>query len=266
VAERLPSLAEVADVVDGACALVRELLAQPWSQTRKTDTSPVTSIDLAVDAWLHERLRPLAPAAGWLSEETADDLERLARRFVWLVDPIDGTRSLVAGLPEFCVSVALVEAGVGPRLAVIGNPSTGEQWRAELGQGAFDRTGQLQVASASEPHDLRLLVSRSDHAHGLWRGLVPEDQLEPAGSLAYKLALVAAGRFDGHATPTARSEWDAAAGVLILAEAGGVCTELNGQKLTFNRRDPTFAGVVAASRAAYPRVLAWARAAMASSP
>ena len=133
--DALPSLAAIAEVVDGACQLVRELLAQPWSQQAKTDASPVTSIDLAVDAWLHQHLRPLAPDAGWLSEETADDATRLDCGRLWLVDPIDGTRSLVAGLPEFCVSVALWERGVGPRLAVIGNPSTGEQWRAGVGEG-----------------------------------------------------------------------------------------------------------------------------------
>jgi myo-inositol-1(or 4)-monophosphatase len=259
--EALPSLAVLTEVVDGACALVRELLAQPWSEQAKTDASPVTSIDLAIDAWLHQHLRPLAPTAGWLSEETADDPSRLERELLWLVDPIDGTRSLVAGLPEFCVSVALWQAGVGPRLAVIGNPSTGEQWRAELGQGAFDRQDRrLQVTQPLDLQRLRLLVSRSDHAHGWWRGVVAEEQMAPAGSLAFKLALVASGRYDGHATPTPRAEWDAAAGALILAEAGGKVTDAAGRALTFNQPSPTFAGVVAASAAAFPRVLALAQA------
>lgn len=258
--EALPSLAAVAEVVEAACGLVRRLLLDPIRSDTKLDASPVTSIDLAVDRFLHEHLRGLGLDAAWLSEETADNASRLDYRHVWVVDPIDGTRSLLAGHPEFCVSVALVETGVGPRLGIIANPSTGERFSAVYGQGAHDQDGRrLQVRSALDGEALKVLVSRSDLAKGLWRGVLPDAWVTPVGSLAYKMGLVAAGRYDGHATPTPRSEWDAAAGALILAEAGGMATDLHGRTLHFNQRTPCYDGMVVASAATYARMLDLAR-------
>lgn len=252
----LPPLADVVAVVERACELIRELLCNPIKDWQKFDESPVTSIDIAVDRYLTLHLRPLLPQAGWLSEETADNAERLAYRYLWLVDPIDGTRSMMAGHPEFCVSVALVETGVGPLLGIIANPSTREMFTALRGQGAHDRDGHLlRVRSAIDALHPDVLVSRSDLAKGLWKDVLPAACMTPMGSLAYKMALVAAGTYDGHATPTARSEWDAAAGVLILAEAGGVSTDLHGKPLRFNQRQPLYDGVVVASQVAHAAML-----------
>lgn len=256
----LPPLAAVAEVVEAACDLVRTLLRNPIRSATKLDESPVTSIDLAVDRFLHEHLRGLGVDAAWLSEETADNAERLDCRHVWVVDPIDGTRSLLAGHPEFCVSVALVETGVGPRLGIIANPSTGEVFSAVHGQGAHDRDGRrLQVRGEPTGAVLEVLVSRSDLAKGLWRDVLPDAWMTPMGSLAYKMGLVAAGTYDGHATPTPRSEWDAAAGALILAEAGGIATDLHGRELHFNQRSPCYDGMVVTSAAVHGRMLGLAR-------
>ncbi len=209
----LPQLADVEAVCDAACALVRELLTQPLDSRNKADQSPVTAIDLAIDAFLHQKLRPLMPSAGWLSEETADQPDRLDNPWLWVVDPIDGTRSLIAGKPEFCVSIALVNSGIGPMLGVIGNPSTAERWSAERGHGARNQLGQLLRVREAIPNDyIDLLVSRSDARLGLWDDVAGNGAFRRVGSLAYKMALVAAGQCDGHATPTPRSEWDAAAG------------------------------------------------------
>lgn len=258
--EELPSLAAVLGVVEAACELVLDLLRNPIDGWEKTDDSPVTSIDIAVDRFLHAHLRALMPEAGWLSEETADDAGRLAFQHLWVVDPIDGTRSLLAGRPEFCVSAALVRTGEGPLLGVIANPMTGERFTARLGHGSHDGEGRrLQVAGQRAADDLRVLVSRSDVAKGLWQGLLDDALVRPIGSLAYKMALVATGSYDGHATPTARSEWDAAAGALILAEAGGLATDLRGEPLRFNQPDPTYQGMVVASAASHGRMLELAR-------
>ena len=100
----------------------------------KPDQSPVTSADLAVNQILRDHLSAAFPEDGWLSEETEDDHHRLTRSRVWIVDPIDGTRSFVRGLPEFCLSVALVEHGI-PAIAAIFNPATGEFFSAIRGQG-----------------------------------------------------------------------------------------------------------------------------------
>jgi myo-inositol-1(or 4)-monophosphatase len=254
----LPDLRAVVAVVEGASQLVLELLRDPIRDWAKGDASPVTSIDIAVDRFLYKQLRPLLPGAGWLSEETADNMERLNYRYLWVVDPIDGTRALIAGQPEFCVSVGLVETGVGPLLGIIANPSTGELYYGVKGRGAFDREGaRLRVKRDWHPETAKVLVSRSDLARGLWHGLHDERQLHPSGSLAYKMALVAQGRFDGHATPAPRSEWDAAAGMLLLSEAGGVATDAHGRPLRFNQRKPLYDGVVVASQSAYPQMLLW---------
>ena len=257
---QLPPLSEVAYICDRASALVRELLRNPVDKWDKHDQSPVTTIDLTVDAFLHKELRALMPEAGWLSEETADNCERLDQRWLWVVDPIDGTRSLIAGKPEFVVSIALVESGVGPHIGVIGNPSTGELWSAQVGHGAHDRDRKrLQVRSTWDANMAQLLVSRSDMRQSLWEGVATESQLKRIGSLAYKMALVASGLYDGHATPTPRSEWDAAAGAVILSEAGGRCSDLHGRALLFNQPRPQYDGFVVASHAAYPALLEMAR-------
>lgn len=259
-AVQLPSISQVAYICDRASALVRDLLRNPIDKWDKHDQSPVTTIDLTVDAFLHKELRPLMPQAGWLSEETADNCERLDQRWLWVVDPIDGTRSLIAGKPEFVVSIALVETGFGPHLGVIGNPSTGELWSAQLGKGAHDRDGRrLQTRGSWDAETARLLVSRSDMRQSLWDGVAKETQLKKIGSLAYKMALVACGLYDGHATPTPRSEWDAAAGAVILSEAGGRCSDLHGRALLFNQPRPQYDGFVVASEAAYPALLEMAR-------
>ncbi len=253
----LPALSAIASVVEAASELVQQMQRDPVHDWQKVDDSPVTDIDIAVDRFLCQHLRPLFPEAGWLSEETADDPSRLGYRYLWVVDPIDGTRSLLAGLPEFCISVALVESGVGPRLGIIANPSTGERFLAQSGKGAYDQNGRrLQVRSAFDAQDMRLLVSRSDLSAGLWQGVVPHEFITPVGSLAYKMGLVATGAYDGHVTPTPRSEWDAAAGALILAEAGGISTDLGALPLRYNQSVPRYDGMVVASHASHAHMLA----------
>ena len=263
----LPRIEAVAEIVGAASALARELVQKPLDTHTKSDDSPVTAIDLAVDRLLHGELTRLFPAAAWLSEETADRPERHGATWLWVVDPIDGTRSLVAGRPEFCVSVALVRAPCAgaprgePVQGVIDNPMTAERFTAVRGHGAFDADGRrLQAASAASrgpAAPLRLLLSRSDHANGLWDGLLtPAHAWRTMGSLAYKMGLVATGAWDGHATPTARSEWDAAAGLLVLEESGGRASDLRGCPLSFNQAVPVYAGMVVARADAFDAVLA----------
>ena len=118
-------LATLSDAMIRAGREAIRLAAEGFETHTKRDHSPVTSADLAVNQMLRESLSAAFPEDGWLSEETPDNSERLDKKRVWIVDPIDGTRSFVRGLPEFCLSVALVENGV-PMVAAIFNPSTGE--------------------------------------------------------------------------------------------------------------------------------------------
>jgi myo-inositol-1(or 4)-monophosphatase len=225
---------------------------------------PVTDADLEADALLARRLTGARPGDGWLSEETLDRPDRLARRRVWIVDPLDGTRSFLRGYGEFAVSVALVEAGaVG--VGVVYNPARRDLFWAVRGLGAHRVTGwegpeapgldtPRLVAGGAGDGLPALVASRSEIRLGEferfdgWR-------IEPLGSTAYKLAVVAGGGAEGYVSRGPKSEWDVAAGVLILSEAGGVVTDVAGRLLQFNRPDPYVHGVVAAPPARHAELL-----------
>src|SRR5271168_1168099 len=157
----------------------------------KAGHDPVTEADRAVDAALRQNL--LRDGEGWLSEESADDLSRLDKSRVWVVDPLDGTREFVKGLPEFCVSIGFVEDGK-PVAGGIYNPATQETFI-----GAID-SGVTYNGKASRPvvpgtlEGALILASRSEVKRGEWEAFRNAPfQLRPMGSVAYKLALVAAG-------------------------------------------------------------------------
>jgi myo-inositol-1(or 4)-monophosphatase len=208
----------------------------------------VTQADLAADALLHEQLIDARPDYGWLSEETVDGPDRLARRRVWIVDPIDGTRSFIARRPEFAISIGLVEDGI-PIAGVVYNPARDELYGASLGGGAWaERNGgreRLTVSARRMDGALRMLASRSEIAAGELDPFRDTWRIAPAGSTAYKLACVAAAHGEAFVSRGPKSEWDICAGVLLVAEAGGRATDLNGAAVQFNRPDPYVHGILA---------------------
>jgi myo-inositol-1(or 4)-monophosphatase len=234
------------DVVRRAGASILSYFRGGYELREKSKGNPVTSADLAADALLREAISREFPGDGWLSEETADSPERLRRARVWIVDPLDGTREFVRGLPEFATSVALVEEG-SPRLAVIYNPASDELFTAERGRGAWHRGTPLRVSARPALEGARILASRSEMSARFLAGLRSQVTVESIGSIAYKLALVAAGRGDLTLSVRNKSEWDIAAGVLLVREAGGAVTDLAGRAVAFNRAKPTVAGLVAAN-------------------
>lgn len=215
----------------------------------KPDQSPVTSADLAVNHILHDRLSTAFPEDGWLSEETVDNEDRLSRKRVWIVDPIDGTRSFVRGLPEFCLSVALVENGV-PTVAAIFNPATGEFFSAIRGRGVqVERLLDSTQPAFTSPERPVALVNPWELRVGRLEGLQPHLHCRPIGSIAYALALVASGQADAVVTLAGGNEWDVAAGVLLVEESGGRATTAAGHPVTFNRADPRLPGTLAIAAA-----------------
>lgn len=211
----------------------------------KADQSPVTSADLAVNRILQDRLSTAFPEDGWLSEETVDNDARLSRTRVWIVDPIDGTRSFVRGLPEFCLSVALVEHGV-PTVAAIFNPATGEFFSAIRGRGLrVERLSGSDQPSFTASERPIALVNPWELRVGRLEGLQDHLHCRPIGSIAYALALVAAGQADAVITLAGGNEWDVAAGVLLVEESGGRATTAAGHPVTFNRPDPRLPGTLA---------------------
>jgi myo-inositol-1(or 4)-monophosphatase len=217
---------------------------------RKPDGSPVTEADLAVDALLKARLLGARPDYGWLSEESADDADRLRRPRVFVVDPIDGTTAFVKGKPWFCTALAVVAQG-RPVAAAIYAPATGEMFAAAAGRGAT-RNGAPIHASAAQTLAGAVVCGEAR--------LLPPPRWPPLrllgrNAIAYRLCLTAAGDVDATLSPTPKWEWDVAAGALIAAEAGAAVTDAQGEPLVFNRRIPRLPGLVACAPALLPAVL-----------
>ncbi len=209
----------------------------------KVGHDPVTEADRAVDDILRKTL--LRPGEGWLSEETVDDFTRLDKQHVWVVDPLDGTREFVLGIPEFCVSIAMVENGI-PVAGGICNPATDE---LILGSRDTGVTYNGKLAHPSQREDLHgalVLASRSEVKRGEWKQFESaEFNIRPMGSVAYKLGLVAAGRADLTFTLVPKNEWDVAAGAALVESAGGWTRKLDGSPLRCNQRNPLISGLLA---------------------
>ena len=199
--------------------------------------NPVTTADHEADALLKEILLGETPDYGWLSEETVDSLARLKNDKVWVVDPLDGTKEFIEGIPHFVVSVALVENGF-PILGVLYNPVTNEIFTALNGNGAFLNDDPIHCSTKENVGDMVILNSRSETRHGLWE---PYDgtfgELRAIGSVAYKLGLTAAGKADIFATLRPKNEWDICAGNCIITEAGGKLIDLHGNPRFYNQEN-----------------------------
>lgn len=232
----------IAEIAAEAGRIALEKCGTDYQRWEKEPGHPVCEIDLMVDAFLREQLFALDPEAGWLSEETADESDRIERSRVWVVDPIDGTRDYLRGRPGWAVSVALAEDRA-IRYGVLAAPARDELWTAEAGQGAWRNGERLEVSG-------RMLFPGSR---------VPADTLPKVdsdlimvakpNSIALRIAMVAAGEADLLATLRWGSEWDIAAAALIAQEAGATVTGALGQPLTFNSPDALSFGVVATTPA-----------------
>jgi myo-inositol-1(or 4)-monophosphatase len=220
-------LQAVADIASEAAQLA---LVRFKTDVRKWEKSPdnfVCEVDLAVDALLRERLSALLPDAGWLSEETADDLVRLSHSRIWVVDPIDGTRDYLRDRPGWAVSIALVEHGQ-PVIGVLAAPARGELWVAQTGKGA---TRNGVPITASDRTALPGARVPADELPRVDRDLVI---VHKPNSIALRMAMVAAGEADLLATFRWGADWDIAAATLIAREAGATITDALAKKLRFN--------------------------------
>jgi myo-inositol-1(or 4)-monophosphatase len=236
-------LAREAAATAGALALAH-FRAAPKSWY-KGPGQVVTEADVAVDNLLHDMLRGARSDYGWLSEERVDDRSRARCARVWMVDPIDGTRAFADGVPQFAISVALVESGE-PLVGVVLNPATGECFETRRGGGASMNGQRLTVSSCAELADADLLSSRTEMKRRHWSTMIPEATFTTIGSLAYKLALVASGRFDGLVSLRPSHDWDIAAAQLLVREAGGRLTDAAGRPIVLNRDPPRHFGLAAA--------------------
>src|SRR6202167_4426114 len=209
----------------------------------KAGDDPVTKADRALDAVLRKEL--LREGEGWLSEESADDPVRLQCSHVWVVDPLDGTREFVTGIPEFCVSIGFVENS-RPVAGGIYNPETDETFLGSISSGVTYNGKPSQPSRRKSLTGALVLASRSEVKRGEWKPFENAGfQIRPMGSVAYKLALVSAGLADATFTLTPKHEWDVVAGAALVLSAGGFVSTLEKTDLTANRHDPLLSGLVA---------------------
>jgi myo-inositol-1(or 4)-monophosphatase len=209
----------------------------------KSGDDPLTAADLAVDA----AIKAVLPrdGEGWFSEETKDSPDRLDRSRVWVVDPIDGTREFVMGIPEWCVSVGLV-VDHRPVAGGIMSIATGRTVIGTVDDGVFLGDAPVTVTDRTDLRGALILASRSEVKRGEWNDFFATPiAVRNMGSVAYKLALVAAGLADGTWTLVPKNEWDVAAGAALVAAAGGVVFGPDGEVIHFNQPDPLLPGFVA---------------------
>lgn len=213
---------------------------------RKDGWELVSEADIRAAEMLHEALTKAFPDTGWLSEEHTDTSERLAHERVWVVDPIDGTREYLQGIPEYAISVGLVIAGE-PALGVVYNPATDEM-RTAICLGATLRP------PSPLPRRFEALVGRGEHQTHELPPLPAGTRTTGIGSVAYRLALLAGGRGDAVLTGYGRSEWDVAAGAALCLAAGLRMTDVLGEPLRFNKPDPHIRGLLVAEPALHAHV------------
>ena len=238
-------LAEAEGAARDAGAAVMGLFKGKFDVRQKSKNNPVTSADLEANRIIRERIHHSFPDDAWLSEEDPDDSIRLGARRVWVVDPIDGTKEFIEGVPQFAISIGFVVDGQ-PQIGIVFNPAEGQFYSAALGQGAFLNGDAIHVTGRESVDGATLLVSRSE-PQKRFKVFVDRCAIEPVGSIAYRLARVAGGDGDGTLTFRTIHEWDICAGVLIVEEAGGKASDGDGHALMFNRLPATHKGVIAAN-------------------
>jgi myo-inositol-1(or 4)-monophosphatase len=247
----------LADTVREAGALALSLFRTELKNWTKGASSPVSEADIRVNDLLESKLRSATPDYGWLSEESADDETRLGKHLVWIVDPIDGTRSYLAGREDWCVSAALVEDGA-PLLAAVFAPASDEFFFAARGHGAALNDVPIHATAGTELDFSRVagpkpLVQRLSLASG-------EIILHPRiGSLALRLCRVAQGSLDAAFVGGQSHDWDLAAANLIVQEADGNMTALSGDPISYNRLEVTHGALVAAGRDRHARIVEHSR-------
>jgi len=240
-----------------AGALAARTFQTSLKSWNKTGGSPVSEADIAVDNFLRDHLKTLAPDCGWLSEETEDDLARLHAPRIWIVDPIDGTRAYLAGRTDWSISIALVENG-RPTLAAIFVPMQDALYLAAAGEGSTLNSAPVTATDGADFDRVRA-AGPKPMLQRLTK-IAPTLIAEPkVFSLALRLARVGAGTLDVAFASENSHDWDLAAADLLVHEAGGALTTFAGQKLIYNRTNPLHGALIAAGRMRHEAFLALIR-------
>lgn len=234
--------------------IARRYFKNTLKSWEKKPGDPVSEADLALDTHFKEKLLAARPDYGWLSEETADDRARLEKSRVWIVDPIDGTRSFIAGKPEFTICAALVEDGE-PVLGIVYNPILEELYEAVRGQGAKLNGEIITCSEKSDLLNAKLIASRKSFEWHGWLDTVKGATFSHVNSIAYRMVKVASQDAHASLSLTQKSDWDIAAADIILAEAGGITTTTQGDKLVYNRKSINQRNVISSGLQFHPELM-----------
>jgi myo-inositol-1(or 4)-monophosphatase len=228
-----------------AGSAVMGLFKGKFDVREKSKNNPVTSADLEANRIIRDKIQKSFPDDGWLSEEDQDNSSRLVLPRVWVVDPIDGTKEFIEGVPQFAISIAFVVEG-RPKIAIVYNPANDRFYKAAASQGAYLNNEGIRVSPRQDIDGASLLVSRSE-PQKKFQVFTDRCDIKRVGSIAYRLAKVAGGEGDGTLTFRTIHEWDICAGVLMVEEAGGKVVDGEGKTMNFNRELPKHRGIVAAN-------------------
>lgn len=233
-----------------------QFFGKPKHVRSKGAAGPVTEVDEYLDAMLKEKLRAARPVYGWLSEETEDNhADRIGFKRSFSLDPIDGTGAFISGAPEYTISIGLIEDDRAVAGAIY-NPSTDQMFLGAVGAGATHNGQPIHVSDIKNLEEAHLVGDPKRFADKRWPQAWPRAmRVTPRQSIALRLALVAAGAFDGVILFGWKHEWDISAGAAIIEAAGGRFTDANGQPVRFNQPDARAPGVVAAGAALHPLII-----------
>ena len=233
-------LALIEEAVRRAGEIARRYYGQNYRRWSKSRGEPVTEADLAIDHFLRGRLEAARPDYGWLSEETGRDAARVGFDRQFIVDPIDGTTAFLKEKPHFSISVGIAERGHAV-VGVVYNPITEEFFTAAKDGGARLNGAPIHVSDCAMLEGCSILGQKEMFAHPSWpqpaHSSLSTIQIESRSSIAYRMALVAAGSFDAAIVLSPKHDWDMAAGDVVVREAGGIVTTRDGQSLEFGSQN-----------------------------
>lgn len=258
--DTLPTFENERDALIGAAVEAGHAIMPMWRDVglnvwAKDDDSPVSEADLRANQILKEvLLRRERADYGWLSEECADDNSRAERERTIIVDPIDGTRAFVNGEDNFTVCLAITE-GHDVVASVIYAPARDEIFAAARGSGATLNGKPIEASECGTLEECRMLAQKRMFDHPAWPESWPDMRISYRNSTSYRLAGVAAGRFDGTLALVPKADWDAAPGFLIAEEAGAKVSDHLGRPFRFDRPKPEQPGLVCAAPGLYPHLI-----------
>ena len=248
-----PELLTIQSALQRVNAYLQSLPCHEISVQTKEDGSPVTNADITINTILQEHILKDFPDDGWLSEESPDNAIRLKKTRTWIVDPIDGTKPFVKGLPQYVISISLIDQG-HPLIGTIFNPATKECFWGIKGQGATINGQPIHVRK-TPTSPLTLLVNPWNvpkHVLKDWKQAVSYHTI--LGSIAYSMALMASGHVDGVINIGSQNEWDVAAAVCLIEEAGGIVLDRHDHPVSCNKPEPSVDGIIAGSPEALPYI------------